>query len=459
MPVLDNLSVAANVFQIVSFTDNVFRAGQALYELFNKARAASKNIAQLLLTLHALLSVIAHVRVFITEHASSPFAQEDGQALPHLRTILTLIEQDFRHIRGLLVETMGVGNEGRWSFLLVPLRWVFNEPEIEDARQRLAQYTSHLSAALEVSGRRNDIILRTKLQSIEDKLCSISPHPHVEPPPAYSARPHLRIPRKQTKVIFPSIQANHPNKAPIRYPSENGKSKATAASSPNPSPPLYPDGGCPKIWIHEQPDSTYFFETGDVDLRSIIKPILLLQDYLITALDATRTGQVLRITSAQAEQFRLLFDLLMASAHSACADALLQQYSQVLGPFEKRQTVHSEKEDAYRPSESNPLPMLVDEEGFSLDTTIGTIRANILISRWDREEKTLAFTFQYFGSRKSGLSPFVVEYRSQDIRSIANLCLIDSSRWKTFTRGDITDLGYDGAKIPEKENSRLSLSI
>jgi hypothetical protein len=100
MSVIENFSVAANAFQVVGFADTVFRVGRALYELFDKGRSASSNVALLLLELQALLSVVASVRVFITEYSASTFAQDDGQTLSSVHTVLTLIEQDFRHLRG-----------------------------------------------------------------------------------------------------------------------------------------------------------------------------------------------------------------------------------------------------------------------------------------------------------------------------------------------------------------------
>ena len=91
MAALSNLSIASNIFQTIGFADTVFQVGKNCYELFEKARSASRNIELLLLELQALLSVVAYVRIFITEHASSPFVQDDGHTLPNIHTILTLI--------------------------------------------------------------------------------------------------------------------------------------------------------------------------------------------------------------------------------------------------------------------------------------------------------------------------------------------------------------------------------
>jgi hypothetical protein len=153
MSALDRLSVASNVFQVVGFADTVFQAGKALYELFDKARSASRNIALLLLELQALLSVVAFVRVVIAEHAASPFAQDDGHTLPNVHTILTLIEHDFQHLRELLDHTVRSGRDSWLSLLKSNMRWALKDSDVTAAKHRLARYTQNLNAALSVSGR------------------------------------------------------------------------------------------------------------------------------------------------------------------------------------------------------------------------------------------------------------------------------------------------------------------
>lgn len=152
MPPFDRLSVAANVLQIIGFSDSVFRIGKSLYELFEKAGDASRNIPLLLLDLQALLSVVTSVRVFVTKCESSPFAHEDCQPLPNIHTILTLIEQEFYYLRGIPTETLRSGRGGWLSLLFTNVRWGLRDYEIADLWHRLAQYTQNLNAALSVSG-------------------------------------------------------------------------------------------------------------------------------------------------------------------------------------------------------------------------------------------------------------------------------------------------------------------
>lgn len=153
MAIIENISVAANILQLVTFADTVFRTGKSLYDLLDNARLASRSSTLLLHQLQALLSVVAYVRIFITEHASSPYALDDGHTLPNIQTLLLLIEQDFRHLRCLSTEASGSMNAGWFSVLQSNLWWALKDKDIADARQRLSLYTQNLNAALSVSGR------------------------------------------------------------------------------------------------------------------------------------------------------------------------------------------------------------------------------------------------------------------------------------------------------------------
>jgi hypothetical protein len=153
MSALAGLSVAANVFQVVGFADTVFRAGKSLYDAFERAQSTPYSIKLLLQELRTLLSIIASVRVFISEYATSPFAQDDGHILPNIRTVLMLIEQDFRHLRGLTGNAAGSRREGWLSLVPTNMRWALKEHEVTSSKHRLAQYTQSLSAALSVVGR------------------------------------------------------------------------------------------------------------------------------------------------------------------------------------------------------------------------------------------------------------------------------------------------------------------
>lgn len=154
MAALENLSIAANILQVIGFhADTVFCVGQTLYELIDKARLASQTIALLLRQLQALLSVVALVKIVIDEHQHSPFAHEDGHGLPNIQTLLSLIEQDFRHLKDMLDSTTGPSGLRWLSNFQTSFWWVLKDRDVADARQRLSQYTQQLSVALSAVGR------------------------------------------------------------------------------------------------------------------------------------------------------------------------------------------------------------------------------------------------------------------------------------------------------------------
>jgi hypothetical protein len=154
MAALNNLSVTANILQVIGFhTDTVFCVGQGLYELIDKARFASQNIALLLHQLQALLSVVASVKFVVDAHQRSSSAHQDGHGLPNIHTLLLLIERDFRHLKDILDSTVGSSRAGWLSSLQTSFWWVLKDRDVIDARQRLSQYTQQLSVALSAVGR------------------------------------------------------------------------------------------------------------------------------------------------------------------------------------------------------------------------------------------------------------------------------------------------------------------
>jgi hypothetical protein len=136
---IKGLSIAANVLQIVGFADIVSKAGASLYEIFNKAKGASKDIALLLSELQALLRVVANIRVFLGEHATSPFVNEDSYCLQTINTILTLIEQYFRYLQSLISRIAPVQPKAWYSALTNGIRWALGHDEVYSACRRLGR--------------------------------------------------------------------------------------------------------------------------------------------------------------------------------------------------------------------------------------------------------------------------------------------------------------------------------
>ncbi|KAJ4365146.1 hypothetical protein N0V83_008764 [Neocucurbitaria cava] len=346
MSALDTLSVTANVFQVIGFADTVFHAGKALYELFDKARSAARNITLLLLELQALLSVVAYVHVVIQEHAASPFAQDDGHTLPNVHTILTLIQQDFLHLRGLLEQAVYSRRESWLSIIQSNVRWALKDCDIAAARHRLARYTQNLNAALSVSGRRNDIVLR------DDPNILLNSHSY------------------------------------------------------------------PKVNIFEQEDRTLVIDTGNYDLDQITKSALLLRDPLINSLSRMRTMAAIGINKPQLEHLLTIFDLLIASAHTASAEAIAKKHGSIASvePLDRRSTASRSKDLTIRRKDKEfteipkkYFPMFLEEKTMKLGTIVGSVDAKLLSARSIIESKIIGFKLSYHGNAKLKLSPFSVQ--------------------------------------------------
>ncbi|PVI04943.1 hypothetical protein DM02DRAFT_668655 [Periconia macrospinosa] len=430
MSALDNLSVASNVLQVISFADTVFRVGKNLYVLFDNARSASRNISLLLHELQALLSVVASVYVVITEYASSPFAQDDGHTLPNVHTILTLIEQDFRHLRGLLGQTVSSGREGWLSSLQSNVRWALKDHEIATSRHRLSQYTQNLTAALSVLGRRNDIVVRIKLQSIEDTLRAISQN---NPPQAPSSRPIFRVPRRQPRATGTQIQLrSSPQRSlveadctPTRLSRRKDDVITPGTADFNGTHLPFIKYNCPKIKVYEQADRTLVLDTDNYALHQVTKPAMLLRDSLIASFETMRTNRVLRISETELGHLQMLFDFLVASAHTASAESIMKNYANSSGsktldgvfPASKcKGAIFQRRGIGSDGIKKRSLSTYLEEKSMTLNTDVGSVKAKILSARSYTDSTTLAITFEFLAGSTLGLSPFAVYFMSHELQ-------------------------------------------
>ncbi|TKA79273.1 hypothetical protein B0A49_03690 [Cryomyces minteri] len=163
---LQVLSTAANAFAVVGLADVVFRVSTELYDLFDRCKAAPRTISQLLSELKSLASIVATVRVFADEFQASPYALEDQQVLlPQLETILGDIERDFGELKTLAITSQSNTNDAWFKQWGKNSSWSLNEQKALRACQQLERHKTALIAALSVTGRRNDIVIRNKLKA------------------------------------------------------------------------------------------------------------------------------------------------------------------------------------------------------------------------------------------------------------------------------------------------------
>jgi hypothetical protein len=492
MSTIEQLSLASNVLQIVGFADTVFRAGKVLYELFDKARSVSKTIALLLLELQALLSVVAFVHVVIAEYASSPFAQDDGHTMPNVHTILTLIEQDFRHLKGLLSESERSGREGWLSLFHYNVRWALRDEEIMASRHRLARYTQNLNAALSVSGRyvnletdrrehaapvqelnfnrRNDIVLRTKLQHIEDRLVAISQSNLsqqliLKSTESSSKPPKFKFPNRQASVagvqLHPRIRPrkrlprSQSNSSPLDHPITPGIVLFNGSQS------THFNHSSPKYSVYERVDDSLFLDCGNFSLHEITKPAILLRDTLMESLGMISNNLFVGFSELQRKHLLMLFDFLVASAHVVSAETITASYgnSASSAMFERGlldgefKYIKTHKRLTNSKTVANSfVPTFLNERCTTLNTPVSSVKAQILSAWSSSHSKTLAFTFQYFGNGTLDLSPFAVDFKSHQLQGcfqcdpseICDRCSMQSRRLEDNYRLSFSSIKFSG---------------
>lgn len=176
---MPDLSAAANAFAVVGLADVVFRAGTQLYDVLNRARAASKSIPQLLSTLKCLTAIIAEVRAFAKEFEQSPFALEDKQTLlPELETLLKDCERELVDLRTLATTASGGIGSGwlrQWKKSLI---WALDDQKVIQSCRSLEGYKGALAVALAVTGRLDDVILRKEIKSTRADISSLQNATH-----------------------------------------------------------------------------------------------------------------------------------------------------------------------------------------------------------------------------------------------------------------------------------------
>jgi hypothetical protein len=181
-----------------------------------------------------------------------------------------------------------------------------------------------------------------------------------------------------------------------------------------------------KINIYEQADQSLFLDTGNYTLDQITKPAVFLRDSLIASLNAMRTNGTASISEAQVEHLQMLFDFLVASAHTASVGSIKKQYNissetKVLDrsfPTSESKGITVQKGSTYSSSIMEAsLPTSLQEMSMTLNTVAGTVKAKILSARSYTDATTLAITFVYFGDARLGLSAFVVDFMSHELVS------------------------------------------
>jgi hypothetical protein len=322
-------------------------------------------------------------------------------------------------------------------------------------------------------------VLRTKLQSIEDRLQAISlsvplhvQNPNVGLQPAPSG-PIIRVPKWQSRA------AN----APLHLGRNRGRRVLQRDHNPDPqslvdrlmsTPDVMhidrvrseiPNISRPNIKIYEQADQTLAFDTGNYTLYQFTKPAMLLQDALTTSFERLKNKSSINISEAQLGHLQKLFDLLVASAHTASADHIMQRHGASSKAKRYSQTFPSNIFGSKNPNvrrqgaklssiSRNPVSTYLEEKHLSLDTDVGSVSAKVLIARCYGESRTLAFAFEYTSQAALRLSPFATDIMAHELDSYSPLLQPLSNRTESF----VFENG-EGQLIEVPSNSLVSTEV
>jgi hypothetical protein len=166
---------------------------------------------------------------------------------------------------------------------------------------------------------------------------------------------------------------------------------------------------------------------------------MLLQHALNTCFEKLKDKATVNIGKAQLEHLQKLFDMLVASAHMASAENIMQRHGVSSKAKRYSQTFPSnifgskpvslQKQGLNLSSISKrSVSTYVEEKFWSLDTHVGHVNATVLIAQCYNESRTLAFAFEYSGLADLHLSPFAIDFMSDELDSFSPLLRPLSSR-------------------------------
>lgn len=120
----------------------------------------------------------------------------------------------------------------------------------------------------------------------------------------------------------------------------------------------------------------------------------------------------------------MLFEFLVASAHTASADIITKKYgNSALVAVSSQHCASGTRKSAKLNNRAvgpsivteDQLPIYLKESSMQLDTLVGHVDAKILTRRSPEQSHTMAFQFQYHGNSALRLSPFAVDFTSHEL--------------------------------------------
>lgn len=130
-------------------------------------------------------------------------------------------------------------------------------------------------------------------------------------------------------------------------------------------------------------------------------------------------------SEVQRKHLLILFHYLVASAHAVLANAIKVNYSNSASSIKIEQRLLDggfryikthKRLTSPRTIMNSFVPTFLDETCTTLETPVGSVKAQIFSARSSSHSTTLAFTFQYLGNGTLDLSPFAVDFMSHKLQ-------------------------------------------
>lgn len=206
--------------------------------------------------------------------------------------------------------------------------------------------------------------------------------------PGFNRTSALRMSRRQAKVTFG--QSRGSSMRPARTQGElRTRTHHTVSTRADNRVPISPFVNTiyPEINIYEQVDGRIVIDRGNYALHDIMKPALLLQS-LLASFDAMRINRVVSIGETEVQRLHMIFHILLASAHSASAENIMEQYLACAGitsgggayPASPIQSLQRRGRPSVR-NRTALMPTYLEQKSLELDTEIGSVKVKMLLAR------------------------------------------------------------------------------
>ncbi|KAF9872967.1 hypothetical protein CkaCkLH20_09477 [Colletotrichum karsti] len=342
----DAVSLAANISGIIGLGDVVFRRGKELYELCSRCKNAPASKASLLAEVSASTSIVAQSRIFLDEYHNSTLFQESGSSLSEIRTILTLLGQEFNILCDIMRESQASALDTWFGPLTRTFRWAVAEQTVAQSCDRLHRLTSSMIAALSVHGRRNDIVVSRELNITKVEVIKLVEATHdiqlamqsfaISPPPG---RPLGTVARTAPKRFGRQTRAGKRTScrkserlqmvnSRLDHPREDFRVtyKAGCATTYTKLPHDASLGTTEIIDVFEREDSSIVF-TNPVQ-RDVSRSLILMRQALADMLDHGMATGTIRIPNHNTHFISEIFDDVLAQGLLSSADRLQAESEQ-----------------------------------------------------------------------------------------------------------------------------------